>query len=169
MVAKTYLEGEQVCQEGEEVSQFCVVYGGNFLAKNNDGSEESYGKGTVFGDSALMFNHGHFSQTVVATTDSEMFTINRNDFSHAVAHEFAEVNSQMNEFAKKVPLLKDLAPQQLAAVLAALTPAYFENGEKIISQGDEGDSLYIIEEGKVVVKYSQSLCISIYFTSFFFV
>jgi cAMP-dependent protein kinase regulator len=53
------------------------------------------------------------------------------------------------EFLKKCLFLDPLSNEQISKLAGALDTCTFENNQNIITQGEIGDSFYIIEEGMV--------------------
>jgi serine/threonine protein kinase len=56
------------------------------------------------------------------------------------------------EFLMNTPLLDAIPLEAKCPLLNCMTPGYFPAGERLMPQGDEGDSFYIIEEGSCVVR-----------------
>lgn len=52
-------------------------------------------------------------------------------------------------FLKQVPLFKEISGEEIAGILPIVDERTFTVGAEIIRQGDEGDSLFIIVEGRV--------------------
>jgi hypothetical protein len=50
---------------------------------------------------------------------------------------------------QKVPLLRSLTEEERIKVAALLKPLEFEDGDRIVTQGEEGDSMYFVESGEV--------------------
>jgi CRP-like cAMP-binding protein len=55
------------------------------------------------------------------------------------------------EFLMRVPLFDCLTQDARCPLLNTMTPEHVKAGERFISQGDEGNSLYLIQEGTCVV------------------
>ena len=55
------------------------------------------------------------------------------------------------DFPLKTPLLDAITREAECPVLNAITPMHVLRGERFISQGDEGDNFYIIQDGTCVV------------------
>ncbi len=51
-----------------------------------------------------------------------------------------------------VPLFEGLAPEDLERVAAVATERWFEPGDALVTQGDIGDELFVILEGRVLVR-----------------
>ncbi|MFC1544148.1 cyclic nucleotide-binding domain-containing protein [Gemmatimonadota bacterium] len=62
-----------------------------------------------------------------------------------------EQTDTVHDLLRQVDLLTPLSGAQLRALAEKLTPVFFGRGEVLIRQGDEGDSFYIIQQGRVQV------------------
>jgi cAMP-dependent protein kinase regulator len=54
-------------------------------------------------------------------------------------------------FLEEVPLLRSLKPYERHKIADALESVYYEDQDVIVSEGDVGDSFYIIESGEARV------------------
>lgn len=52
-------------------------------------------------------------------------------------------------FLKEVSLFKNISSERLARIASITKEIEFSKGDRIINEGDEGDSLFIIVEGEV--------------------
>ncbi|HEY3055412.1 MAG TPA: DUF1003 domain-containing protein [Thermoanaerobaculia bacterium] len=59
------------------------------------------------------------------------------------------------ELLTNIPLFESLTQEDLLSLARRLENAQFEEGEVIFRQGDEGSSLFIIEEGAVEISYGE--------------
>ena len=55
------------------------------------------------------------------------------------------------EFLVNTPLLNYSTPEARCRVLQTMTPKHVRMGERFIPQGDEGDKLYLIQDGSCTV------------------
>jgi uncharacterized membrane protein len=53
------------------------------------------------------------------------------------------------ELLKTIPLFESLDPDDLTALAHKLRPVHIEAGQPVFAQGDEGDAMYVIEDGGV--------------------
>lgn len=61
-----------------------------------------------------------------------------------------EIEAQVeNVLLSKVPFLRDADPSLIADVVAAVEPVEYKNGDTIFSEGDRGDSFFLIVDGAV--------------------
>lgn len=64
-------------------------------------------------------------------------------------------NDRVVRALHKVPFLEPLSPEETSQLARSIRRASFGRGERIIRQGDEGDSFYIIAEGQVDVQVGE--------------
>lgn len=55
------------------------------------------------------------------------------------------------ELLKTIPLFESLEPEDLTALAGKLRPSKIESGTRVFEQGDEGDAMYIVEDGAVEI------------------
>ena len=60
------------------------------------------------------------------------------------------------KFLKKVPLMESLADDEVAKICGVLDVCDYEQGADIVTQGDEGSTFFIIENGSVDVVRTES-------------
>jgi len=105
-------------------------------------------QGNAFGELALLYDEPR-AASIVAQGPCTAWGLNRDAFRAIVVTSAAKTHQQYIGFLRKVPLLKPLREQQLAALAGALTPVSFVDGECIVQQGEEGKVFFIVGEGQV--------------------
>eukprot|EP00435_Cladocopium_sp_Y103_P066551 s1441_g28.t2 len=130
--------GERIIQEGDDGDVMFLIESGAFdCIKKIDGSDKvvkKCGQGDVFGELALLYNCPR-AASVEATEDSVVWQLDRETFSHIVRDASAKRREAFQDFL------------QLADCLQQET---LEAGQKILKQGDPGDTFYLVEEGELV-------------------
>ncbi|DAZ94562.1 TPA: hypothetical protein N0F65_004178, partial [Lagenidium giganteum] len=107
-----------------------------------------YANGDAFGELALLYNSPR-AATIRATTGCILWSVERMMFRKIMATTASATQLARVNFLKNVELLQRLSNNQLQKVAAALKLQRFDDGEYIIRQGEEGNTFYIIVEGKV--------------------
>ncbi len=130
---------------------------GNYMRVN------SYENDGFFGELALL--HGdRRAATVTSLTEGTLWAIDRDSFRKIIlSHEFKKIWSY-EEFLRDVPLMKTLRDEEIWKVADALKPEMFLEGDVIIREGESGDCMYFIEDGRVSV-----LCSKCELQSFIFI
>ncbi|CAK9049099.1 unnamed protein product [Durusdinium trenchii] len=162
--------GERIIQEGDDGDVMFLIESGAFdCIKKIDGSDKvvkKCGQGDVFGELALLYNCPR-AASVEATEEAVVWQLDRETFSHIVRDASAKRREAFQDFLtlgqvvvmvgsvgfmveKTVPLFKTLESYDLMQLADCLQQEGLEAGQKIINQGDPGDTFYIVEEGELV-------------------
>jgi cAMP-dependent protein kinase regulator len=106
-----------------------------------------YETGGSFGELALMYSVPR-AATVRASTPGILWRTDRETFRHIIIDSTAVKRKNFEAFLESVPLLSNLSRQERAQVADCLETVAFKEGELIIKQGDDGDKLFLILDGK---------------------
>src|SRR5689334_16272023 len=66
-----------------------------------------------------------------------------------------QIDPRHRELLSKIALFESLTNEDLDTLTLRLEEVIFEEGDVIFNQGDEGSSLFIIEEGAVEIAYGE--------------
>ncbi|KAG0094199.1 hypothetical protein BGZ93_007492 [Podila epicladia] len=155
MAEKRFKRGENVIEQGAVGDFFYVVETGTldvYVAKNGRPSEKvfEYGPGGSFGELALMYN-GPRAATVTATSDVVLWALDRITFRRILMENTSRKRRMYEAFLETVPSLVSLEPYERHKVADALESVYFDDGQIVVKQGDQGDNFFIIESGEADV------------------
>ncbi|KAG0233412.1 hypothetical protein BGW42_007497 [Actinomortierella wolfii] len=155
MAEKRFRQGENVIEQGAVGDYFYVVETGTldvFVSKGGQPAEKvfEYGPGGSFGELALMYN-GPRAATVTATSDVVLWALDRITFRRILMENTSRKRRMYEAFLETVPLLVSLEPYERHKIADALESVYFEDGQVVVKQGDQGDSFFIIESGEATV------------------
>jgi cGMP-dependent protein kinase len=146
--------GEQIIKKNEEGSIFYMIKTGNVKCCNigSGNVEDVFLKaGDYIGERALLYGEPRAAD-VFAETMVEALVLDREGFTELLGplHELLDYNLGFRVL-KSVPILKGLTDDQLSRVTEACAPCEFEQGAKIITQGDKGEEFFIVKDGTVKV------------------
>lgn len=149
MYRREVTEGTDLIVQGDmgdnlycvEVGEFHVYVGGSKVAIR--------GKGTCFGELALMYNSPR-AATVKAATDAVVWVVDRFTFRRIVTDLSAQKFTQYCAFLKQVALLAPLLEYERHKIAEALEEINVEAKEEIIKQNEEGDWMCIVHRGKCI-------------------
>ncbi|NXR40451.1 KAP0 kinase, partial [Zosterops hypoxanthus] len=182
MFPVTYIAGETVIQQGnlvyihfffsslgDEGDNFYVVDQGEMDVYVNSEWATSVGEGGSFGELALIYGTPR-AATVKAKTNVKLWGIDRDSYRRILmasipqnpdlcflgAGNTLRKRNMYEKFLSKVSILESLDKWERLTVADALEPVQFEDGQKIVVQGEPGDEFFIILEGTAAVLQRRS-------------
>ncbi len=161
--------GETIFRAGESGDALYLVEKGSVTLAGADGSSiAEVGSGGFLGDVQLLTDEPYPS-TAVAGEDCLLFMLDRSGFEEVLAQrpevakaiakaavaqrEHIEV-AQAERHLRRIVLFRSLARDDLMEVAKELESVRFKAGETLFREGEEGDTLYFIEKGKVALHRS---------------
>lgn len=143
--------GMQIIKQGDDGDCLYVVELGTLSCKilTQNGEEltvKTCETGDAFGELALLYNCPR-AASVYADSDCVLWKLDRDTFNHIVKDAASKKRERYEEFLKRVPLLQSLNAYDRSQLSDALTTYNFEAGAHVIRQGEQGDRMYILEEG----------------------
>lgn len=148
MTMVTIQAGEPVITQGATGNCFFILESGMCDIVVDGQLVGKYNNGDAFGELALLYNCPR-AATILATTGCILWSVERTMFRKIMATTASATQLARVNFLKNVELLQRLSNNQLQKVAAALKLQRFNDGEYIIRQGEDGNTFYIIVEGKV--------------------
>ncbi|XP_076779550.1 cAMP-dependent protein kinase type I-beta regulatory subunit isoform X2 [Arvicanthis niloticus] len=155
MFPVTHIDGETVIQQGNEGDNFYVIDQGEVDVYVNGEWVTNISEGGSFGELALIYGTPR-AATVKAKTDLKLWGIDRDSYRRILMGSTLRKRKMYEEFLSKVSILESLEKWERLTVADALEPVQFEDGEKIVVQGEPGDDFYIITEGTASVLQRRS-------------
>ncbi|XP_045669240.1 cAMP-dependent protein kinase type I-beta regulatory subunit isoform X2 [Ursus americanus] len=155
MFPVTHIAGETVIQQGDEGDNFYVIDQGEVDVYVNGEWVTSISEGGSFGELALIYGTPR-AATVKAKTDLKLWGIDRDSYRRILMGSTLRKRKMYEEFLSKVSILESLEKWERLTVADALEPVQFEDGEKIVVQGEPGDDFFIITEGTASVLQRRS-------------
>lgn len=147
-------QGEAIITQGEKGDNFYLVQEGEFdiFVQKNDQREKvnHAGPGTSFGELALLYNAPR-AASVISLCDSKVWALDRYTFRNNLMTVSKQKLSEYESFLKEVPILSSLIRGERLQVAEALEEHFFKDGQVIVSEGELGDTFYIIKKGQVVI------------------
>ncbi|BFZ08152.1 hypothetical protein BsWGS_11191 [Bradybaena similaris] len=154
MFEKQVEPGQEVITQGDDGDNFYVIDTGTFdIYVDVDGKRKlvgNYNNEGFFGELALMYNMPR-AATIVATSIGTVWGLDRQTFRRIVLKTAFNKRKKYEKLIEGCNMLKSLDVYERMNVCDALTSQKFNDGDKIIAQGDKADCMYFVEEGKVRV------------------
>jgi cAMP-dependent protein kinase regulator len=142
--------GVAAVKQGDLGDCLYVIAAGEFDVFVNERKVAVRGKGTMFGELALMYNSPR-AATVIANQDSIVWMIDRFTFRRIVTGLSVQKFDVYVKFLKNVQLLVPLADYERKKIAEALEEVSFASGHTVFKQNDEGDAMYIVYQGEVKI------------------
>ncbi|KAF5894760.1 COP9 signalosome complex subunit 1 [Clarias magur] len=155
MFPVNYIAGETVIQQGDEGDNFYVIDQGEMDVYVNNTWVTSIGEGGSFGELALIYGTPR-AATVRAKTNVKLWGIDRDSYRRILMGSTLRKRKMYEEFLSKVSILESLDKWERLTVADALETVQFEDGQKIVVQGQPGDEFFIILEGSAAVLQRRS-------------
>uniref|UniRef100_A0A673A9A7 cAMP-dependent protein kinase type I-alpha regulatory subunit n=1 Tax=Sphaeramia orbicularis TaxID=375764 RepID=A0A673A9A7_9TELE len=140
---------------GDEGDNFYVIDQGEMDVDVNNEWVTSIGEGGSFGELALIYGTPR-AATVRAKTNVKLWGIDRDSYRRILMGSTLRKRKMYEEFLRKVSILESLDKWERLTVADALEPVQFEDGQKIVVQGEPGDEFFIILEGSAAVLQRRS-------------
>jgi len=146
---------DKVIIQGDDGDNFYVIDKGIFdIYVKIDGTDKkvgSYNNKGSFGELALMYNTPR-AATIVAASEGVIWALDRVTFRKIVLKAAYKRRQMHEQLLAKVPMLEHLNEFERMNVADALESCPFHDGDLIIKQGDDAQSMYFIEKGVCSVK-----------------
>merc|ERR1719498_755219 len=145
--------------KGDDGDFMCIIESGVFKCYVPDGEGENCVKtcepGDFFGELALMYNCPR-AASVESTTDGTYWKLDRETFNHIVRDAAQKKREKYEEFLKTVPLLEKMDNYERSQMADALHEEQVEAGKVIITEGEQGNTFYIIADGSAIASKKDS-------------
>uniref|UniRef100_A0AAZ3SGS4 cAMP-dependent protein kinase type I-alpha regulatory subunit n=1 Tax=Oncorhynchus tshawytscha TaxID=74940 RepID=A0AAZ3SGS4_ONCTS len=155
MFSVTYIAGETVIMQGDEGDNFYVIDQGETDVYVNNECVTSIGEGGSFGELALIYGTPR-AATVRAKSNVKLWGIDRDSYRRILMGSTLRKRKMYEEFLSKVSILESLDKWERLTVADSLEPVQFDDGQKIVVQGEPGDEFFIILEGSAAVLQRRS-------------
>lgn len=152
MEIKNYQKEDAVIKQGDDGEELFIVSSGKlrctkiFSGKTEETFLKMYHSGEVFGELSLMYNAPR-AASIIAEEESVCFSLDRDTFNHIVKNAAIKQREKYDGFLKKIDILSTLDNYEREKICDCLETKVFNKGENIITQGDEGNEFYLIQEG----------------------
>lgn len=161
-----FLMDEIIYRSGEAPSGFYVVETGKVrLIGEGDDDYKELSEGETFGEMAVLSGKTH-SETAQASTNCIIWRLSPVDFER-VTTDYPSIRLSLSrnleaplstadrlravEPLKRVPVFAELSEEDLADVASHLLVRHVPAGELVFRSGDTGDSMYIVESGRIEI------------------
>lgn len=112
--------------------------------------------GGSFGELALMYNAPRAATVISAESHCTLWALDRLTFRRILMESTFARRRMYESFLEEVPLLSTLTPYERSKIADALECQKFPAGSRIIQEGEQGHSFYLLEAGEAVAYRSDN-------------
>ena len=156
IIEKIEIKKYTINTEIENIDSFYIIKEGSIELLNYMGIKHNYHSDETFGEITLIENKKN-NIKVKILEDSILFALKGEIFREIIQ----KINvSELKErllFLSYVPIFKSLNPIELNNVASFMYKCEFNINQKIISEGDFAESLFIIKEGSVACSKNETI------------
>lgn len=144
---------DTVIKQGDDGAVLYLVFSGSlkcYRRMSKTDEEDTYLKtyepGEAFGELALLYNAPR-AATIIAAEDSVCYSLDRDCFNNIVKDSTVKRRERFEEFVSKIEILQELDSYERGKITDVLTTGKYQDGDKVITEGEVGNKFYFIEEG----------------------
>ncbi|XP_068043760.1 cGMP-dependent protein kinase 2 isoform X2 [Anomalospiza imberbis] len=153
MYERTFQQGSYVIRQGEPGNHIFVLKEGSLEVFQQNKLLSSIPVWTAFGELAILYNCTR-TASVKAITNVKTWALDREVFQNIMRVTAQTRQEQYRNFLRSVSLLKNLPEDKLTKIMDCLEVEYYDKGDYVIREGEEGNTFFIIAKGKVIVTQS---------------
>ncbi|XP_035495852.1 cGMP-dependent protein kinase 2 [Scophthalmus maximus] len=150
MYERTYQQGEYVVTQGEAGNHLFVLAEGKLDVFQHNKLLTSITVWTTFGELAILYNCTR-TASVRAVNKVRTWALDREVFQNVMRRTAETRHEQYRNFLRSVSLLANLPEDKLSKIVDCLEVEYYDKGDFVIREGEEGSTFYILAQGKVKV------------------
>jgi cAMP-dependent protein kinase regulator len=148
--------GETVIKQGDMVAGedngLYVVESGELTVMKGDEEVMKYDSpGSTFGELALLYNAPR-AATVITNTDCTLWALERTAFNVLVKGSMQARRAETDALLQKVAFLEQVSSEDRTRLADAVKYVHYKSGDVVFSQGEEGNTMYIVASGKLSVE-----------------
>eukprot|EP00403_Amphidinium_massartii_P032337 CAMPEP_0178445562 /NCGR_PEP_ID=MMETSP0689_2-20121128/40253_1 /TAXON_ID=160604 /ORGANISM="Amphidinium massartii, Strain CS-259" /LENGTH=1263 /DNA_ID=CAMNT_0020070161 /DNA_START=66 /DNA_END=3857 /DNA_ORIENTATION=+ len=145
-----FAAGETVIAQGTVGNTFFAAQSGTLEVSVNNKVCNTVSKGTAFGGRAMLYKCPR-TATIKALEDCGVWGVS-GDMLHKVLQETAKRHYAENrQFLASVQLFSGLPPKQLDRMGEALFTEVFQDGARVVTEGESATALYFLKQGELAV------------------
>ncbi|QPG72774.1 hypothetical protein FOA43_000075 [Brettanomyces nanus] len=136
----------EIIKQGDQGDYFYLVERGAVSYYVDGKKVNTSADGSSFGELALMYNSPR-AATVIADTECILWALDRMTFRRILLDRTSKKRSMYDRFLRDVPLLKSLSSYERSKLADALNTESYETDQNVVTQGEDGENFYFIEDG----------------------
>ena len=136
---------------GEDNGLYVVESGELTVMKGDEEVMKYDSPGSTFGELALLYNAPR-AATVITNTDCTLWALERTAFNVLVKGSMQARRAETDALLQKVAFLEQVSSEDRTRLADAVKYVHYKSGDVVFSQGEEGNTMYIVASGKLSVE-----------------
>uniref|UniRef100_A0A3P9A1Q3 cGMP-dependent protein kinase n=1 Tax=Esox lucius TaxID=8010 RepID=A0A3P9A1Q3_ESOLU len=153
MYLKGYQQGDYIIRQGDTGNHLFVLAEGKLDVLQDKKYVTSIAVWTTVGELAMLYNCTR-NASVRAVSKVKTWVLEREAFQNIMRMTAENRHQQYRHFLRSVSLLANLPEEKLSKIVDCLEVEYYDKGEYVIREGEQGSTFYIIAKGKIKVTQS---------------
>ena len=145
--------GHRLITQGDDGDCLYIVEKGQLLVYVDNKRVSTMGPGDIIGEISLMYNSKRTATCVTQSRHCKLWAIHRNDFRKILRRmAFLQLDSLVYYLKTNIKMFQSLSNLQIRKIAESLKTIHFKKNTEIVTQGEHGDTFYIIKSGTAVAK-----------------
>ncbi|KAJ8398092.1 hypothetical protein AAFF_G00431690 [Aldrovandia affinis] len=153
MYERSFQKEDYIIKQGEPGNHLFVLADGQLDVFQQSKLLTSIAVWTAFGELAILYNCTR-TASVRAVSQVKTWALDREVFQNIMRLTAETRHEQYRNFLRSVSLLARLPEDKLNKIVDCLEMEYYDKGDYVIREGEEGSTFYIIAKGKIKVTQS---------------
>lgn len=142
---------EKIIVQGDVGDYFYVLKTGNVRFEVNEKIVANASTGATFGELALLYSSPRSASAIAESNFVQLYRVDQKSFRYIMQSQTMKTEKAKKELLEGVKFLNFLEGDDINKLVHTMVPRVFHEGEYITRNGEEGDTLYVIQEGNVRV------------------
>jgi cAMP-dependent protein kinase regulator len=141
---------EVLIQQGDVGDFFYVIREGKVRFEVSHTVVGHAEQGNSFGELALLYTSPR-AASVIAEDSTTVYRVDQKTFRYIMQSQTLQTESDKKALLEGVSFLQALDPTDINKLVHTMIPRVFDAGEYLVRKGEDGDTFYVIQEGKIRV------------------
>jgi CRP-like cAMP-binding protein len=146
-----FSKGDAIIKQGDVGGYFYVVANGEVSFHVNNKHVGVTGKGNAFGELSLLYTCPRAATVTALTQPTSLFRVDPKSFHFLMQSQTKKSGEEKLKLLSDISFLLNLGDEDIMRLYSVMTPLLFCTGDLIVRKGDQGNSFYILQEGRVRV------------------
>ena len=144
-------KGMAIIYQGEDGDYFYIVSEGKVTFEMDKEYVGEAGPGHSFGELALLYVCPRAATVYAASDPTKLFRVDQKTFRGLLQKQTKKMEADKLKLLEGIDFLKDMDEADLKRLGRAMMPRTFKENDLLVKKGEEGNALYIVKEGELLI------------------